>query len=249
MLGCALEELILFRWEVPEYLVSDSGKNYCGADFMTVLKEYGIEHVPCPPYHQQADFCERAIKTLKTMISIFVDHDHRDWDKHLHEFRHAINTAVQASTKVSPAFLNFGREPRQAKSLRREVEVRGPFVRLSPEEWADRLKRLNALRSLVVRHIEQAQDRQKRHYDRGRRFVQFQEGDLVLRRSHTLSNAALGRNAKLDPLYIGPYKVLEVLSPELYILTTDSKKQVDRVHVKELKRYVPPRSNRATACV
>ncbi|CAB0028088.1 unnamed protein product [Trichogramma brassicae] len=35
-----------------------------------------------------------------------------------------MNTAVQSSTRVSPAFLNYGRHPRPVKSLRREVEPR-----------------------------------------------------------------------------------------------------------------------------
>lgn len=244
-LAQALEELVLFRWEVPDYLVSDNGKNYVGSDFKETLKAYGIEHVLTPPYHQQADFCERAIKTLKTLISIFVDHDHRDWDKHLHELRHAMNTATQESTKVSPAFLNFGREPQPAKSLRREVEKRGPVVRISPEEWKDRMKRLSALRDLVIRHVEKAQAKQKKHFDSRHTATKFQIDDLVLRRSHAVSNKAAGKTAKLYAPYIGPYRVLDIIPPDIYVLTTDNRKQVDRVSVKDLKKYYPRRAVQA----
>ena len=34
--------------------------------------------------------------------------DHRECDVHIHEFRHAVNTA-QSSTKFSPAFSNLAR--------------------------------------------------------------------------------------------------------------------------------------------
>ncbi|CAB0045368.1 unnamed protein product, partial [Trichogramma brassicae] len=43
---------------------------------------------------------ERANRTIKTMIASYVGANHRDWDKHLHELRHAMNTAVQSSTRV-----------------------------------------------------------------------------------------------------------------------------------------------------
>lgn len=93
-LAQALEKLILFRWEVPKYIVSDNGENYNEAEFEKLLKEYGIAHTLTPPYHQQADFCKRAIETLKTTIAIFVEHDHRNWDQHLHKIVKALNTAV-----------------------------------------------------------------------------------------------------------------------------------------------------------
>lgn len=64
----------------------------------------------------------------KTMIATFVGNDHRDWDKHIHEFSNAVNTAAQATNKVYPAFLNFGRQSLPVKSLRREVEQITPLI-------------------------------------------------------------------------------------------------------------------------
>lgn len=73
-----------------------------------MLEFYGIKFLTTPPYHPQANPVERSNRTLKTMISMYIENDHRDWDKYIPEFRHAINTAVQSTLKVSPAFLNFG---------------------------------------------------------------------------------------------------------------------------------------------
>ena len=58
-------------------------------------------------------------------------------------------------------------------------------VRVDPAEWQDRLRRLDALRDLVAWHIDAEQERQKKYYDKGRRGVAFQVGDLVLRKLHT----------------------------------------------------------------
>ena len=119
----AFEELILFRWETPDYLLTDNGKEFDNKLVMEMLDRHGVQHTPIPPYHAQADPVERANGTLKTLISMYVKADHREWDVHIHEFRHALNTAMQSTTKVSPAFLNFGRHSRPVKSLRREVET------------------------------------------------------------------------------------------------------------------------------
>ena len=242
----ALEELILFRWETPEYLLSDNGKEFDNKFVKGTLEEYGVRHVTTPPYHPQANPVERSNRTLKAMISAFVGADHRNWDLHVHEFRHAVNTAVQSTTKVSPAFLNFGRHPRPVKSLRREVESGKLVERIDPVVWEDRMKRLDALRDLVGRHIDEAREVQRKHYNKGRKEAQFAVGDRVLRKAHHLSDAAKKFNAKLAEKYEGPYEVVEILSPTVYVLGQGgvANRRLAKVHVSRLKRYVPPRAGR-----
>ena len=213
----ALEKLILFRWEIPDYLLSDNGKEFDNKFVKGTLEEYGMQHVTTPPYHPQANLVERSDRTLEAMISAFVSPDHRNWDVHVHEFRHAVNTAVQATTKVSPAFLNFGRYPRPAKSLRHEVESGRLVGKINPEVWEDRMKRLDALRDLVGRHIDEAREVQEKHYDKGRKEAQFVVGDRVLRKTHHLSDAAKKFNTKLAEKYEGPYEVVKIVSLTVYV--------------------------------
>ena len=238
----AMEELILFRWETPDYFLTDNGKEFVNKHLDKVLLEYDIKHITTPPYHPQSDLVERTNRTLKTLIATFVDSDHKTWDKNLHAFRHAINTATQATTKVCPAFLNFGRQPKPVKSLRREVEVTEGVVRIDAAEWQERLEQLDALRDLVAKHIDTEQERQKQTYDKGRRHVEFNEGDMVQRKQYSLSNAARAFSAKLGVKYAGPVQILELLSSEVYVLETSSKKQTAKAHISELKRWMPPRN-------
>ena len=146
----ALDKLVCCRWGTPDYFLTDNGKEFDNKELLRRLEAYGVIRVTTPPYHPHANPVERSNRTLKTMIATFVKNDHRNWDQHLHELRHAINTAVQSSTRVSPAFLNFGRHPVPTKSLRRMVETKGPKTRLSAEVWAGRVKRLDALRDKVM---------------------------------------------------------------------------------------------------
>ena len=59
-----MEELILLRWETPDYLLSDNGKEFDNKVVKELLKEYGVEHVTTPPYHPQANPVERSNRTL-----------------------------------------------------------------------------------------------------------------------------------------------------------------------------------------
>ena len=88
-------------------------------------------------------------RTLKTMMSIFVKEDHRNCDIHLHEFAYAINTTVHLSTRLTAAFLNFGRNPRSIPNLRQQLE-KDDLVEIGDSKvWADRLKRLPTIYDLV----------------------------------------------------------------------------------------------------
>ena len=71
------------------------------------------------------------------------------------------------------------------KSLRRQIEqpTEGdiiPVRKINPEVWKDRLKRLDVLRDLVAKHIDDEREKQKRRYGKGRLDVSFKEGDMVL---------------------------------------------------------------------
>ena len=111
----ALEENIVFRYGAPQVFHTDNGTEFVNKATVEKLREYGIKHSTTPAYHPQANPVERINRGVKTMISSFVEESHREWDVHLPKFRLAVNSAVHSSTKVSPAFLNFGQEPRCQK--------------------------------------------------------------------------------------------------------------------------------------
>ena len=165
--------------ETTNYLLTDNGKEFDNGDIRGLCDKYGIKFVTTRPYHPQSNPTERSNRTIKGMIRIFVGIHHRDWDKHLPAFRSAMNTATQSTTKVSPAFLNFGRHPQPVKSLRRAVEMtdKPSVVSSDPKDWSDRIKLLDNLRELVIKHIDNAREKQKESYDVGRKDVRFEVGD------------------------------------------------------------------------
>ena len=73
----AFEELVLFRWGTPNYLLSDNGKEFDNKDLGRILEVCGVTRVTTPPYHPQANPVERSNRTLKTMIATFVKSDYQ----------------------------------------------------------------------------------------------------------------------------------------------------------------------------
>ena len=121
------------------------------------------------------------------------------------------------------------------------MKKKEPVLRLDPNVWKERVTRLDALKDLVVQYIDESHVNQSKYYNRGKSIVEFVVGDEVMRRVHILSNAAQGLSAKLAPRYEGPYKITAKLSSTVYVLEMEGSRRNNKVHVGELKRYLPPR--------
>ncbi|KAL1487174.1 hypothetical protein MTO96_046627 [Rhipicephalus appendiculatus] len=59
---------------------------------------------------------------------------------------------------------------------------------------------------------------QKTSYDRHRRPLTIQEGDLVLLESHSLSDAAKGFSSKLAPRRSGPFRAVKRVGQNDFVL-------------------------------
>ena len=236
----SLDNLIVFRWGCPKYLVTNGGTEFSNSLMIAGLKELGITKTTVASYHAQASPVERANGALKPMIATFLKRDRRTWDLHLAEFAFAIDTSVQASTQLTPAFLSFGRNPRQAGALKQFGEINQSFEMIDGVAWADGMRRLPAIYDMVQTNLKIANERQAKYFNRNRRNIIFKVGDLVLRRNRVLSLAADHFAAKLAPKFVGPCIVEQVLSPVIYMLRDVNGDKTTKVHVEDLKTYVTP---------
>ena len=95
-------------------------------------------------------------------------------------------------------------------------------------------------------NIERAHLRQAGYYNRGRKDVRYQVGEMVMRKTHVLSNAAHKISFKLAPDWEGPYEIIKIKPPNVYVLKMDSGCKNPKVHVSELKKYREGRAMRGT---
>ena len=61
------------------------------------------------------------------------------------------------------------------------------------------------------------------------------------RRNHVLSSAEDRFAANHAPKFVGPAEVIKVLSPVVYLVKDLHINRTTKVHVNDLKRFVPPR--------
>ncbi|XP_054287953.1 uncharacterized protein LOC129003679 [Macrosteles quadrilineatus] len=170
------------------------------------------------------------------MIRQYIVDNHRHWDKHLGEFRLAINSAVHDSTGYSPAFLNFGRELKLPNSLLQVQFIEGEEA--TPSRLiCERSERFRAINEYVRRNLSQAHKRQASYYNLRRRPNTLKVGQQVLCRRHDLSDASKGFTAKLAPKFDGPYTIVKGLGVNIFHLKSDSGRTI-RAHVKDLKPYL-----------
>ena len=93
----------------------------------------------------------------------------------------------------------------------------------------------------VRKHLQAAQDQQKKWPDMHRRFLEFEVGDHVfLRVSPWKGVIRFGRGGKLSPRFIGPFEILDRVGKVAYRLALPPALSGvhDVFHVSQLRRYI-----------
>lgn len=169
------------RFGVPEELHSDQGRNFEAKVFGEVCWRLGIKKTRTTPLHPQSDgLVERFNRTLATQLAILTSRRQRDWDRHLPLVLWAYRTAVQESTKCTPAALMFGHELRTPVDL---VFGPPPEPELEGAPGLDYLyslrERLQLVHEMTRGALSDAGLRQKRAYDSRCKGQDFAPGEQV----------------------------------------------------------------------
>ena len=235
-----LDEVIC-RFGFPVRLISDNGVQFLSSIFTAVCQSLGIKHQRTPLYHPQSNLCERVNRTIKPLLAALAHHDHKSWDVKLSQIAFALRTAPSESTDHSPAFLMFGRHPRQPLDLGLPSPPTSDIPPTTDDLSTYRQQLLDQLLpaySTTRELLDIAHERQTRQYDRHHRPLEFAPGDLVW--VTALSGIAMGkwRGHKLAPRYEGPYRVVQQLSSLTYTIEhTLTQRRLTPIHVNRLRPY------------
>ncbi|GFT94399.1 retrovirus-related Pol polyprotein from transposon 297 [Trichonephila clavipes] len=94
----ALFENYTSRYGTPFSLISDIGPQFISDVFEHFSHRLDIKHIKTVSYRLQANLTERVNRTLVQMIASFVEENHDNWDRFLHEFSFLLRTAVDETT-------------------------------------------------------------------------------------------------------------------------------------------------------
>ena len=108
-----LQSLFCLRWGAPARLLSDQGREFVAKVNDAMCKQLGIKRSVTSAYHPQTNgLDERTNQTLKVRLSKLVNEKQDDWCEFLEDVAYSIRTQKQSTTKYTPFFLMFGRNPR-----------------------------------------------------------------------------------------------------------------------------------------
>lgn len=200
-----LVEQIICRHGVPNQLLSDRGTNFLSKLMSEVYSLMGIQKLNTTAYHPQTDgLVERFNRTLTEMLSKTVEKNGKDWDQKLPYVLFAYRSSPQSSTKESPFFLLYGRDPKLPIEAALTLDpVR--FVKNTGDYKVDLTQRLSEAWDLAKQQVKEAQRQQKQSYDRHTRDASIQPGDRVF---IYMPAAKQNLHHKFARPFYGPYRVL-----------------------------------------
>ncbi|GJZ86989.1 putative reverse transcriptase domain-containing protein [Tanacetum coccineum] len=173
-------------------------------------------------YHPQTDGkIERIIQTLEDMLRACVIDFRKGWVNHLPLVEFSYNNSYHTSIKAAPFEALYGQKCRSPIYWTevREAQILGPEL---IQETTERIVQ-------IKQRMQAAQDRQKSYADLKRKPMEFQVGDKVmLKVSPWKGVVRFGKRGKLNPRYVGPFKVLEKVGEVSYKL--ELPEELSRVH-------------------
>lgn len=217
-------ENFILRYGIPREVVTDQGKEFIANVFQESCKLLGIKTLNSTAHHHETlGALENSHKHLGAYLRIQVSKYTRNWSTWLPYWCFAFNNTVHTETKHTPYELVFGKLNQIPLSISDNIDPLYNFGNYS-KELKYRIQNAchDARNNLLV-----SKQKRKETLDEKRNEIFYKSGDKVL-----IFNES--RNAKMDPLYTGPYEVVRDENPNV-ILKINNKDI--KVHKNRIKLY------------
>ncbi|GJT14519.1 putative reverse transcriptase domain-containing protein [Tanacetum coccineum] len=213
---------VVSRHGVPVSIISDRDSKFTSHFWQSLNKALGTQLDMSTAYHLQTDGqSERTIQTLEDMLRACVIDFGKDWDRHLPLVEFSYNNSYHTSIKAAPFEVLYGQKCRLPVFWAEvgDAQLTGPEIIHETTEKIIQIKK----------RIQAARDRQKSYADRRRKPLEFEVRDKVmLKVSPWKGVIRFGKREKLNPHYIGPFKILAKVGMVAYRL--ELPEQLSRVH-------------------
>ncbi|GJV36311.1 putative reverse transcriptase domain-containing protein [Tanacetum coccineum] len=213
---------VVTRHGIPVSIICDRDPRFASNFWRSLQNALGTNLDMSTAYHPQIDGqSERTIQTLEDMLRACAIDFGKGWVNHLPLVEFSYNNSYHASIKAAPFEALYGRKCRSPVCWTEvgEAQILGPELIQETTEKIIQIKQ----------RMQAARDRQKSYADLKRKPMEFQVGDKVmLKVSPWKGVVRFGKRGKLNPRYVGPFKVLEKVGEVAYKL--ELPEELSRVH-------------------
>ncbi|GKC25200.1 putative reverse transcriptase domain-containing protein, partial [Tanacetum coccineum] len=213
---------VVSKHGVPVLIIFDQDSKFTSHFWKSLNEALGTQLDMSTAYHPQTDGpIERTIQTLEDMIRACVIDFGKGWDRNLPLVEFSYNNSYHTSIKAAPFKALYGKKCRSPIYWAEvgDAQLTGPEIVHETTEKIIQIKK----------RIQAARDRQKSYTDRRRKPLEFEVGDKVmLKVSPWKGVIRFGKRGKLNPRYIGPFKILDRVGTLAYRLEILEK--LSRVH-------------------
>ncbi|GJT95206.1 putative reverse transcriptase domain-containing protein [Tanacetum coccineum] len=217
-----LNEEVVTRHGIPVSIICDRDPRFASNFWRSLQNALGTNLDMSTAYHPQTDGqSERTIQTLKDMLRACAIDFGKGWVNHLPLVEFSYNNSYHASIKAAPFEALYGRKCRSPICWTEvgEAQILGPELIQETTEKIIQIKQ----------RMQAARDRQKSYADLKRKPMEFQVGDKVMLKVSPWKGVVhFGKRGKLNPRYVGPFKVLEKVGEVAYKL--ELPEELSRVH-------------------
>jgi transposase InsO family protein len=197
---------------LPERIISDRDTRFTSAFWQQLWKLLGTQLAMSTAFHPQTDGqTERINRLVQEILRAYVSYAQDNWDLLLAAVEFAINNTQSRITGMTPFMMDTGRDPRTPSLETVDTPVE------SVHQFLERLQNnITFARNRMIHEQQKSAD----HHNESRREKEFQPGDQVLlQRQHVTPPALRDQpSTKLQPKYIGPYKIIKKVGENAYEL-------------------------------
>ncbi|GJZ77180.1 putative reverse transcriptase domain-containing protein [Tanacetum coccineum] len=213
---------VVTRHRIPVSIICDCDPRFTSNFWRSLQKDLGTNLDMSTAYHSQADGQSvRNIQTLEDMLRACAIDFGNGWVRHLPLVEFSYNNSYHASIKAAPFEALYGQKCRSPVCWAEVGQVQLTGLEMVQETTKKVIQ--------IKQRMQVARDQQKSYSDLKRKPMDFQVGDRVmLKVSPWKGVVRFGKQGKLNPRYVGPFKVLEKIGTVAYKL--ELPQELSRVH-------------------